>query len=439
MLNRSITLLHATALVVGTIIGVSIFVQPSIITGAVPSLRMVYVVWIAAGLLTLCGALIAAELASAFPQSGGLYVFLREGFSPGIAFLWGWAMFWTMHTGIIAAIATVMARYAAFFAHTGDAGTRLIAIGAIVVLTAVNYVGVRFGRTVQTTLTIAKVVAVLSMVVLAFALPSHIPTGAVAVSQGEPLSARGFALALIAGLFAFGGWHMVTYMAEETRDPERTIPRALFVGVLAVTACYVALNAAYFHVLTPAMIASSTRVAADAADAVLGRGGAALMSGVVTMSAFGALNGIILAGPRVYLSMARDGLLFKWAGEIHPRYRTPHRALMLQAAWAIVLVSTGTYRELVTRVVYTEWGFFALMAVGLMRLRRRPGYSPPYRVGGYPVVPVVFAAASVCILANQFASEPAKSLTGLALVGVGYPVYLLWLRRPSRTNVSHAD
>jgi APA family basic amino acid/polyamine antiporter len=247
-------------------------------------------------------------------------------------------------------------------------------------------------------------------------------------------AARGvsrFSLGVVAGLFAFGGWHMVTYAAEEITDPERTIPRALVAGVLIVTASYVALNAAYFHVLAPSTIASSTRVAADAADAVLGRGGAAVMSAIVIVSTFGALNGVILAGPRAYLAMARDGLLVAWAAAVHPRFRTPHRALLLQGAWAIVLVSTGTYRALFTRVVYTEWIFFALMAVGLMRLRRRPEYKPAYRVWGYPAIPVLFALCSAYIVANQLISDPASSRAGLLFVLAGLPVYYLWLRRPN--------
>ncbi|NIP79115.1 MAG: APC family permease, partial [Gemmatimonadetes bacterium] len=189
-----------------------------------------------------------------------------------------------------------------------------------------------------------------------------------------------FALALVAGLFAFGGWHMVTYNAEETLDPERTIPRALVVGTLVVTACYILLNAVYLYVLPLETVAASDRVAADAADAVLGRGGGMIMSALVVFSTFGALSGIILAGPRVYYAMARDGLLFRWLGEVHPRYRTPHRAIVLQAVWASVLVSTGTYRALFTRVIYTEWIFFGLMAVGLILLRRGPGPTPPYQV-----------------------------------------------------------
>jgi len=447
MLSRSITPLHATALVVGIIIGASIFVQPSVITGTVPSLTAVYAVWITSGILTLFGALIAAELASAYPHAGGVYVFLREAFAPSVAFLWGWAMFWTMHTGIIAVIAMVFARYVSFFIPVGDVGLRILATSAILALTAVNYVGVRQGSLVQTTLTILKVGAVVAIIAAVFAIgPRHAPAAsgpAPSTPLASALTVRTFALALVAGLFAFGGWHMVTYAAEETKEPERTIPRALLVGVLIVTACYVALNAAYFHVLPAAAIAGSNRVAADAADAVFGRGGAAAMSAIVAVSTFGALNGVILSGPRAYLAMARDGLLVAWAAAIHPRFHTPHRAIILQGVWAIVLVSTGTYRALFTRVVYTEWIFYALMAVGLMRLRSRASYSPAYRVWGYPLVPLVFIVCSAFIVINQIVTDPAESRTGLLLVGAGWPVYMIWLRKSSRPSTSptseHAD
>ncbi|HEY9225695.1 MAG TPA: amino acid permease, partial [Gemmatimonadaceae bacterium] len=238
MLNRSITPLHATALVVGIIIGASIFVQPSVITGTVPSVTGVYAVWIVSGILTLFGALIAAELASAYPHAGGVYAFLREAFSPAVGFLWGWAMFWTMHTGIIAVIAMVFARYVAFFVPVGDTGMRLLAVGAVIALSAVNYVGVRQGSLVQTTFTVLKVGAVLAIIAVAFVLGPRDPIVAVAsTAAAPPFTFSQFPLAVVAGLFAFGGWHMVTYAAEETRDPERTIPRALFVGVVIVTVC----------------------------------------------------------------------------------------------------------------------------------------------------------------------------------------------------------
>jgi APA family basic amino acid/polyamine antiporter len=193
------------------------------------------------------------------------------------------------------------------------------------------------------------------------------------------------------------------------------------------------MNAVYFYVLPFDRVAGSTRVAADAADAVLGSGGGAILSGVVLFSTFGALLGIVLMGPRVYYAMAGDGVLFAWAGAVHPRFRTPHLAIVLQGVWSAVLVASGTYRALFTRVVYTEWIFFGLMALGLIRLRRR-GLSPEYRAPGFPLVPAVFALASFAIVLNQVARDPAESLIGLSLVAAGWPVYVLWTRLGKRTR-----
>ncbi len=431
-LRRSIGPVRATALVVGTIIGASIFVQPSEITGQVPSTGAIVLVWATAGVLTLVGALVAAELTSAFPKTGGVYVFLREAFSPAVGFLWGWAMFWSMHSGIIAAIAMIFARYADFFLGLGDTGTRLVAIAGILALSGVNYVGVRQGSALQTAFTVGKVLAIAAIIVVGLALApaaGAAPPSPATIAPEVGVTPTAFALALVAGLFAFGGWHMVTYAAGETVEPERTIPRALLLGVAIVTACYVALNAVYLRVLPLETVIASTRVAADAADALLGTGGAAVMSALVVFSTFGALAGIVLAGPRVYFQMARDGLLFRWAGEVHPTFRTPHRAIVLQAVWASVLVATGTYRALFTRVIYTEWIFFGLMAVGLLLLRRRPGYRPRYTMRGVPLLPALFVVASLAIVINQVVSDPGESAVGLLLVAVGLPVYYIWLRR----------
>jgi APA family basic amino acid/polyamine antiporter len=433
VLKRSLGIVHATALVVGIIVGASIFVQPSAIAASVPDIRAVSLVWIAAGVLTLFGALIAAELATAFPKAGGVYVFLSEAFSPGVAYLWGWAMFWTMHTGIIAAIATVFARYVGFFVDVGDTGLRLIAIAAVFVLSAINYLGVKQGSVVQTTLTFIKIAAVVGITALAFILGPDVPIDKAALPPSRPPALpHSYVAAIVAGLFAFGGWHMVTYAAEETVDPERTLPKALIIGVCIVTGCYLALNAAYFHVLPLDQVGTSTRVAADAAAAVVGPRGAAVVSIVVALSALGALNGVILAGPRVYLAMARDRVAPPWVGAVHESYRTPHRAIVIQAVWAAVLLSTGTYRALFTRVVYTEWIFFALMAAGLIVLRRRAGYLPRFRVPLHPVIPVLFIVSSLYIVIDQVIATPRESITGLLLVLVGWPVYLFTLRR-SRT------
>ena len=429
-LRRAIGLPHATAMVVGTIIGASIFVQPSEITGQVPSVTGVILVWLIAGILTIFGALVCAELASIFTRSGGVYVFLKESYSPSMGFLWGWAMFWSIHSGIIAAISIIFARHTAhFFPTMDDTEIKAVAIAVILILSAINYIGVKQGSTLQTFFTLGKIIAIVGIIVLGFTLGSKIPEHFV---TGESIQAEfsinGFFLALVAGLFAFGGWHMVTYNAEETINPKKTIPRALMLGTMIVTVCYIALNAVYMYILPLDKVASSDRIAADAMDAFFGSGGGAIMSGIVMFSTFGAVSGIILAGPRVYLSMARDGLLFRWVGEIHPKYRTPHKAIVLQAVWSSVLVATGTYQKLFTRVIYTEWIFFGLMTIGLFILRRRKGIVRDYKIWGYPVVPVLFIISSFVIVVNQIISDPKESIFGLSLVVVGLPVYYFWVK-----------
>jgi len=424
-LRRSIGLGQATALVAGTIIGASIFVQPSEIARLVPSVTGVILVWVVAGLLTLFGAFACAELASAFPRTGGVYVFLKETYSPAVGFLWGWAMFWSIHSGIIAAIAVVFARYVGYFTPLSDAQIRLVAIGVILVLSAVNYFGVKHGGRLQLLFTLVKVLAIAVILLLAVLFGSS-GGPAPGVAATHEISISAFAQAVAAGLFAFGGWHMVTYTAEETRNPKRTIPRGLLLGTLTVTACYIALNTAYFYALPLEKVIASTRVAADAAEAVLGGRGGAIISGLVIFSTFGAVNGIILAGPRVYFAMARDRLLFQWIAAVHPRFQTPHRAIVLQALWASVLVATGTYRSLFTRVIYTEWIFFGLMALGLFLQRRQPHYVPTFQAWGYPVLPVLFILSSVLIVANQVVADPLNSTLGLGLVALGLPVYYLW-------------
>jgi len=430
-LTRSIGVVQATAMVVGTIVGSSIFVQPSEVSRAVPSFFGMLFVWIAAGALTWFGASICAELTSAYPRTGGVYVFLREMFSPAAGFLWGWAMFWSMHSGIIAAIAMVFARYVATIAPLGDLGIRLTAVAGIVVLSAVNYIGVRPGSAVQTGLTIAKLGAIAALLVLLFGAGTlHAPAAAGAVTTG------GFFRALVAGLFAFGGWHMVTYAAEETRDPERTIPKALMLGTAVVVVTYLALNGAYLLVLPFDRVLTSTHIAFDATTAVAGSRVASAIALLVIVSSLGAISGIILAGPRVYYAMAEDRLLFRWMGAVHPRYRTPYLAIAAQAVWSSVLVLTGTYGTIVSRVVYTEWIFFGALALGTVALRRSRGYSPAFRAAGFPVAPAAFALVCAVMVISQIVSDPRNGMWGLGFVAAGLPVYYVWRRVDGRNRFS---
>jgi APA family basic amino acid/polyamine antiporter len=422
-------------MVAGIIIGASIFVQPSEINRHVPTPTGVILVWLVAGVLTLFGSLVCAELSSAFPQTGGVYVFLKETLSPECGFLWGWAMFWSVHSGIIAASSVIFARYVAVFVPLGEGGIRAVAMAGILLLSAINYRGVRHGSGLQTAVTCAKVAAIAVLLVMVFAFAPALPSAAATPAAVPP---REFILGVSASLFAFGGWHMVAYSSGETRDPQRTIPRALLIGSFLVTACYVALNAAYLRLLPIARVVSSTRVAADAAEAIAGPSGERLVSALVILSAVGVLNGVILAGPRMYYAMAGEGLAFSWLGRVHPRFHTPHTATALQAIWSCVLVATGTYRALYTRVVYTEWLFFALMAFGLLRLRRRPGYTPVYSAWAYPVTPIVFAVSAIVVAVISITADPWRAAAGLGLVVLGLPVYRLWVRG-RRPKALHAD
>jgi basic amino acid/polyamine antiporter, APA family len=421
-LSRAIRLPHAVAMVVGTIVGASIFVQPSEVSRSVPTFGGMLLVWIAAGALTWFGASICAELSSAYPRTGGVYVYLREMFSPAVGFLWGWAMFWSMHSGIIAAIAVVFARYLAVLVPLDDRGIRASAAGGILLLSVINYVGVRSGTIVQTALTAIKIAAivVLLVVLVAAARVDLVTSASAAFNVG------GFVRAVGAGLFAFGGWHMVTYAAEETRDPRRTIPRALMIGTVIVVVIYLSLNAAYLLVLPVDRVLSSTRIAADATAVAAGPHAAAAIALLVVISSFGALSGIILAGPRVYFAMAEDGLLFQWMARIHPRFLTPSTAIAAQALWSAGLAYTGTYRALFTRVVFTEWIFFGALAMGTMRMRSLSTYTPSFRAWGFPFAPALFAAACAAVVVGQVASDPRQSAIGLGIVATGLPVYYVW-------------
>jgi len=427
-LQRTMGLAAAASMVVGIIVGVSIFVQPSEVTRLATSQRGAALVWLVSGVLTLCAALVCAELAWLFPETGGVYVFLKRIYSPALGFLWGWGMITVMHTGILSAIAVVLGRYAAAFFGWGEVGVRTLAVAAILVVSLVQYMGVKLGSAVQVALTAAKLAAIAVICALLFVLggAAH---HALPTEPAQPVALTKFGLAVAAGLFSYGGFHMLTYTAGEVRDPQRTIPRALVLGVLIVTACYTLLNAAYLFVMPLSAVAQSTRVAADAASRVLGPQSSAAITLVIIVSALGALNGIALAGPRVYYAMAQDGLAFRWMAALHPVRRTPHLAIAAQAVWASALAMTNSYRALFTRVVYTEWLFFALLAAGIFVLHRRGEYQPKFLRAAYPLLPAVSLVTSAAIAGNQIWAAPRDSALGLGLILLGLPVYFVWSHR----------
>src|SRR2546422_5425244 len=443
-LPRAIGYLGSTAIVVGTIIGSGIFLVPHNVALEVGSVRSLFLVWIVGGVLSLAGALSLAELGAAMPEAGGIYVYLREAYGKLFAFLYGWGMLLVIHSGSAATLAVAFGIYSATFFPLTHLEQKLVASGVIALLTLVNIVGVRAGAAVQTIFTLAKLAGL--AIIMGFALLAR---GVTAVVPTQPLPTPhttwvSFGVALIGVLWAYEGWHLLSFSAGEVKDPARVLPRSYFLGGLLVVAAYLGANLAYLRVLPLGALAEHQRVAATAMEVLAGPRGAAFVSALILCSIFGALNGTILTGPRAYFAMTRDGVFFPSVGRVHSRFCTPALAVLIQGALAITLAATGTYEQLFTYVIFAGWIFYGAASVAVVVLReRRPHLERPYRVWGYPVVPLAFALAAFAIVANTLASKPRQSLIGLALVLAGIPIYYAWRwlpakdRKSTRLNSSH--
>jgi len=429
-LVRALGLWECSAIVIGIMIGTAIFLVPAQTTREVASRDVALAVWAFAGLLSLFGALAFAELAAMLPQAGGQYVYLREAYGPLVSFLCGWAFFLASQTGGISALAVGFARYLDEFVPLSPWAQKSLAAASIALFTVINARGVREGGRVQSLLTGLKIGAVAGLIVLGYWMFSGSPAP-LPLPHGPARTnlVSSFGVAMIGALWAYEGWNTCTFVAEEVKRPERNLPLALVIGTMAVIVIYLGLNALYYHVLSLPEIARSPRVAADAAVRIWGRVGSQIVALIIIVSTLGSLNGSILAAPRVYYRMAQDGLFFRWCAAIHPRFRTPHLALAVQGVWAILLVAMGTYEQLFTFTVIAAWLFYALAALAVIILRRTlPHLARPYRVFGYPYVPVTFALAAVWLIVNTLIEQPLEAGIGFGLVAIGVPVYLIWNR-----------
>jgi basic amino acid/polyamine antiporter, APA family len=457
-LVRGLGLFDATALIVGSVIGSGIFVAPSLMAGLVESSWLLLGLWAVGGLLTLAGALCYAELAAAFPRAGGQYVYLREAFGPIWGFLYGWTLLAAINTGFVAAVAVAFAKYlGVFFPWIGEGtvvvsaagievtSAQLVALGVIALLTALNIRGLRAGAAVQNVFTVAKVGGILALVLLAlgtrrgamanFAAGSSLELGPAATAVGMGLLAA-VAVAMSKALFAYDAWFSVTFAAEEVREPERNLPRALILGTLAIMAVYCSAVAVYLYMVPIGQMfeVKDNRIAAEAALRMIGAPGAALIALVILVSTFGCVNGLILSGARVVYAMARDGLFFRGAARVHPVYRTPSRSLALQGLVAGALTLTGTFSDLLTMTAFSSLLFNALTIVGLFTLRSsRPDLVRPYRTWGYPWVPLAYVAVSAFFLVFIVVGDLRNSGLGLALTAAGLPAYAYWARSTGST------
>ena len=455
-------------MVVGGVIGSGIFRKPGVMAGQVGSPELLLGVWVLAGVLTLFGALTNAEIASLIPETGGQYVYFERMYGPFFAFLYGWATFAVMQCGSIAAVAYVFAEYATQFVKlpefqeglaawslhvpfVGDVtplkeiGTKGLAATLIVLLTAVNYVGVRFGGIVQNIFTVAKVAAMLLLAVGAFLLPTggavaNLTTPSAHIHLSGLALVAGIAAALQGAFWAYDGWNKLTYIAGEVKQPQRNIPLGLLWGMLIVTGIYLLMNVAYAYVLPIDQMAHSKLVAADVADRCFA-GGGRWIAAAVMISTFGTTNSIILATARVYFSMSRMNVFPRRLGNVHPRFHTPAASLVVQGIWSALLLFSGTFDTLTDTLIFVSWAFYAVGAYGVFVMRRKQPDAPrAYKVPGYPIVPWVFIVFALLYLgftvyndiagyqAAVAAGRPAliNSALGTVLVLIGTPIYFFY-------------
>jgi APA family basic amino acid/polyamine antiporter len=420
--------------VVGGIIGSGIFILPSIVAQRLPTSGLVLAAWCVGGVVAWAGALAFAELATLFPRAGGEYVYLREAYHPLVAFLFGWASLLMIQGGGLGAVAITFAQYALRLTGRSPEHAAVWAAFAIAVVALVNYVGVKPGSRLLNLLVILKLAA---LVVL---IGGGLFLSRAAAGIAEPPAAYStsagllsFGAALVPILFAYGGWQSVNILAEETREPQRTLPRALMAGTAIVIAVYLLANIVYLKVLGHGGLAETPTPASAAVGKIFGPSADTLIASAIAVSAFGFLDLTLLAQTRIYYAMGLDGRFLPALGRLHPRFQTPALAIVLQAVWGIVLVLTGTYGELVDSVVFGDWIFFGLTVAGIFLFRRRlplerrePG---TFRTPGYPVLPALFVAAAILVVVSAVYSNPRRSVIGTALLATGVPVYLLYARR----------
>jgi APA family basic amino acid/polyamine antiporter len=419
--QRELGLFDAVVVVAGGIVGVGIFANPSNVARILDNPVLILLAWMLGGVVALLGAFVWAELASRFPHVGGQYVYLQRAYHPVVGFLYGIALLFIINGGSLAAVAILFASYVdRSFVPLGPAGIRVAAALALITLTAVNVVGVRAGKWTNNLLMTAKVVGILVLLALAF---GHGSTPASHFDPSPALVLHGASIhlmltALVPILFAYGGWQSCANIAGEIKDPARNLPRANVLGVIVVVFLYLSLNLAYLWVMTPQQIAASPALAADMARAVAGEAGARFVAALIVTSSLGFLAVVILTGPRLYYAMAADGLLFERAGRLHPRFKTPVFALWFQAAVSLALMTTNTYDQLLSYVVFADWLFFGLTAGALLIVRYRdPAPAGEIaRVPGHPVTTLLFVAVAAGVVLNSFVAYPTQSLIGSSIL-----------------------
>jgi APA family basic amino acid/polyamine antiporter len=441
-LRTELNVFDAVAVVVGTVIGSGIFLLPSFVAAQLHSLGAVLLVWLAGGLLSAFGALSLAELGSIYPGTGGLCTYLRHIYGPLPAFLYAWALLLMIHSGSIAALAVAFGIFAGQVLPLNMVEQKVLSVGLILGLTLVSCLGIRGGKFVQNLIALAKVgglVGVILLLTTKGSLPLRFFAGP-ASGQGPAFSIVGFGIALVAVLWAYEGWHVLSFIAGEMKRPKVDLPRSLLYGSAIVTLIYLVANLGYYHVLPAAEIQGSNAVAALAVGKLLGRSGANAISILIVVSILGSMNGLVLSGPRVSFAMAREGIFPAIFGRLSHRYRTPVVALAVQGVWSAMLAASGSYPQLFTDVIFTAWIFYGLAVAGVLVLRHsQPQLARPFSVPGYPWLSLLFCVAAAGLIISTVMARPMGAAIGLVLVATGIPVYFFaikagrqMVRRPAR-------
>lgn len=434
-LKRELTSFDMSMIAVGAMIGSGIFATPSIIAAALPTPLWILGAWTLGGIATLAGALTFAELGTMMPRAGGVYVFLSEAYGSLTGFLYGWAYLVIANTGSIAGISIVFATYFGHFVPLTPWEINLVAIAGIVIVTTVNVLGVKAGGIFSDVFTVLKLCGILALITVGLTYGSSGTTDFTGTYSRPAHSIwSGLAIAMAGVLWSFGGFQHVTFTAAEAKNPQRSIPRGIILGTVAVLLIYLLTNVAYMFLLTPTEMAAAPRVASTAIGQIFGPVGEHFIAIAIFVSTFGTAGIYTLTAPRIYYAMARDRIFFKGIARVHPRYRTPAPAIILQSAWAIVLILLwGTFENLISYVEVTEWIFFGLAGSTIFVYRKRaPHQERPYRVPGYPITPLIFIGVAAWFVVTIIMEKPLQTLTGIGFLLLGVPVYYIWRRRWQR-------
>lgn len=433
--SRRLTLFDATMISLSGMIGSGIFINPYVVARTVETPLLILGVWAAGGLIALFGAFVFAELSTVVPRVGGQYAFFREAFHPLVAFLHGWSLLLIVQSAATAAVAVALGQYSSRLLGIAPESATAISVAMLLGLAGFHALGIKPGAIVLNVITFTKTLALAVLIAGAFLVTRRsglvfepaVPAGL----SGFPLVSAFFA-GLVPAMFAYGGWQNLNFVAEEVKEPERNLPRAILIAVACVIVVYVGVNVAYVHVLGAPGLAATQTPAADLAGRLMGEAGARAVSLLIVVSTFGFLNLSLLSAPRVYYAMAADGLFFRSLARLSPRFHAPTAAILLQGALAGAFALTSRYERLLDYAVFADWIFFSLAGVALIVFRRtRPEAARPYPTPAYPLVPILFTLAGIGIVANQFVANPRNALYASLVLALGVPVYLFWrLRKP---------